>query len=120
MDGQPDGLLLRIGPFHAMPAVLINMEIVPGVHCDGLIPVFETENGLPFQKHDPLMFILIIPEASGRTLTAGNNSFHAESGCLKQVVKPFITEIERDIGKEIFQQRAPFSGARQRPPEMLF
>jgi len=65
MDGKPHCFLIRVCPFHAVPLVAVNADVVAGFQRQDVFLSLEAQAGAPLEQNDPFVVILIIPEPLG-------------------------------------------------------
>ena len=77
MHRQPDRRLVRRRPLNPVPFVRRDVDEA-GRHLQG--SVLEPEPCSAHQDHDPLVLILVVPEAIGRSVAVGDDSLDADVG----------------------------------------
>jgi hypothetical protein len=87
---QPDGFLLRVGPFHPMALMRKNMDIIPRTHPLRFYLAFKQQACLPAQQDDPFIRILIISFTGRRSLPRRNDTFQLEMLGIEQGLKDFL------------------------------
>lgn len=85
MNCQPDCWLLRVCPFHPVPAMRGDVDEIAWGQRECFRRVFEAENGFALQKHHPFALGLVVPETLGAALASRNNSFDAQAGAIEQI-----------------------------------
>ena len=83
-----------------MPLVGGNVEENTWQQVDRLL-LFKSESGRPRQKQHPLLRLLIVPEALGRSVPEGDDSLDADNGSVEKRLNEFLRKVCRDFGKQI-------------------
>ena len=81
-DRQPNRWLVSGRPLDSMLGMCWQVDVITGTEIDG--SAFELQPSCPLQDHNPLMFILVVPEPLWRCMTMGNDPFDAQVGCFEQ------------------------------------
>ena len=65
----------------------------------------------PFQHHDPLVLVLVVPKVFGRSVAVRNDPFDTDVGGVEQRREKLIRQVRREIGERllvvIFPQASP-------------
>ena len=101
MHRQPDRQLIMRRPFDAVHGVRRNVDAVATLQLDGLVHAVEAKPRRALQHHDPLMLLLVIPEAVGRGVPVGHDSLDADRGCLQQRRDQLAGQVRREISKYV-------------------
>ncbi len=82
-----------------MPAVRRNIDKRTGRHFD--LALVEPQPGGAFEKHDPLMLVLVEPGPLQRIVTERDDSFNPNGGPLEDPFEYFARQVLGNIGQQI-------------------
>ncbi len=99
MNRQPDRRLVRRCPLD--PVLLPGGDVHEIARLQFDLAILKAEPCLPFQYHDPLVLVLVVPEAFGTCLARGDDSLDADVLVLRENVDQFGGKIGRQIGEEV-------------------
>ncbi len=84
VQGKPDRLRSRRGPFHAVARMRRNENIIAGVKHKGLGLALEEKRGCPGCQHDPFVPVLVIPLPRRRCLSTRHDALQPEGAASHQ------------------------------------
>lgn len=83
-DGQPDGGLLVACPFHTMPPMGWDVDVIAWHQVDQITVPIKPQFGFAFQNNHPLVFVLIVPNAIRRDMPGGDDAFDSNLLTLRE------------------------------------
>jgi hypothetical protein len=96
MNGKPDRFSLRIGPLDAVAAMPGDEDVVAGL--ESYLPAVEKAKGCAsFHQQDPLIRLLVIPEAGGRRLALGDDPLDPEGFPPEELRKDLFRHLTGNI-----------------------
>ena len=101
MQGQPHGLLFRVGPCHPVAAVGRDEEIIPGAQHPNLRLPFQPQPRGPGEQHHPFVGLLVVPLARRGGLAGGDDAFQVEAGGFQENLDDLFGDFFGNPGEEI-------------------
>lgn len=92
MDRQPDRLLIRACPFHAVALMGWDVDEIAGFERDVARVAIEAKPGGPLKQKHPFGPLLIKPDPRGGGVAFGDDPFNAEAGGIQQGCEYFIQQ----------------------------
>src|SRR5579875_3434432 len=100
MHGEPNRRLMRVGPLDPVPPVGRDVEERPWPQFYRLLAL-ESQPGRTLHEQDPLVGILVVPEALGRSVAQRDDPFDAKARSAGERLDKFLGQIVGDVGEEV-------------------
>lgn len=104
MYRQPNRRLIGCGPLDPVLFVCWNVQPISRPHLNRLFVALEPEPSFALNHHNPLVFVLVVPKAIGRSMAVRNDSLDADVGCIDERLDQFFQQALGNIGEKVKRQ----------------